>query len=275
MSVDNILASAEAQAFAASIASKYGISQQAASGAMAALLPAMIGGLERNTMSREGIAGLMQALASGHHYNVIANPEAIGQAATLADGNAVIGHLLGPGGLPPAALQAASRQSGVPLTAMSGIAPMVAVFVLGWLFRNAGPMLGNILGGAARSAMGSGGGGMSMPQMPGIPNMGGASAGGGMPFPRSGGGGPLSLPDIKNFDTSRNNPYGNIADSIRRGTIPGGAGAATGGIRDILGSLLGFGSSKGWMGWIIKFIVLRYGWTILRSVLGAALGGRR
>ncbi len=271
MSVDNILASAEAQAFAASLASKYGISQQAATSAMASLLPAMIGGLEKNSMSRDGIAGLMTALASGHHYNVIANPDVIGRPDTLADGNAVIGHLLGPAGLPPAALQAAATKAGVPLTAMGGIAPMVAVFVLGWLFRNAGPMLGNILGGAARSAVG--GGGMSMPQMPqmpGIPNMGGAG-GGAIPFPKSGGGG-LSLPDIRNFDTSRNNPYGNIAKSITQGGS--GGGAVAGGIRDILGSLLGFGSSKGWMGWIIKFIVLRYGWTIMRSVLGAAVGRR-
>ena len=266
MSVDNILASAEAQAFAGSLAAKYGISQQAATSAMASLLPAMIGGLEKNTMSRDGVAGLMSALSSGHHYNVIANPDAIGQAATVADGNAVIGHLMGPGGLPQAALQSAASKSGVPLTAMGGIAPMVAVFLLGWLFKNAGGMLGNIVSGAARSAMG-GGGGMSMPQMPNI----GAPSGGGMSFPKSGGGG-LSLPDIRNFDTSRNNPYGNAASSVNRGGSSGGAVA--GGIRDILGSLLGFGSSKGWMGWIIKFIVLRYGWTILRSVLGGLLGRR-
>ncbi len=265
MSVDHILASAEAQAFTAALASKYGITQQAAQTAVAALLPSMIGGLEKNTMTRDGIAGLMGALSSGHHYTVIANPEAVGSPDTVADGNAVIGHLLGPKGLPPATLQAAASKAGVPLTAMSGIAPMVAVFVLGWLFRNAGPMLGNILTGAARSAMGGGGGGMSMPQMP---NMGGGSS---MPFPKAGGG-PLSLPDIKNFDTSRNNPYGDIANSIRRGGS--NAGASTSVIRDVLGNLLGFGSSKGWMGWIIRFIVLRYGWTILRGILSAVLSRR-
>jgi hypothetical protein len=261
MSVNNILASAEAQAFTSALASKYGISEQAAQSAVAALVPAMIGGLERNTMSREGIAGLMSALSSGHHYNVIANPDAIGQPDTVADGNAVIGHLLGPKGLPPATLQAAASKAGVPLTAMSGIAPMVAVFVLGWLFRNAGPLLGNILSGALS---GNRSGGLSLPQMPG-------SSGGSMPFPKASGG-PLSLPDIKNFDTSRNNPYGDIADSIRRGGS--GAGASSSVIRDVLGSLLGFGSSKGWMGWIIKFLVLRFGWTILRAVLRGLVGGR-
>ena len=264
MSVNAILATAEAQAFAASLATKYGISQQAATSAMAALLPAMIGGIESNTLSRGGIADLMQALASGHHYNVIANPDAIGHAETVQDGNAIIGHLLGPSGLSQATLQAASSKSGVPMTAMGGIAPMIAVFLLGWLFKNAGSMLGPILAGAARSAMGGGGMGGGAPSVPQMPQQ--------MPIPRSPGAGPMSLPDIRNFDTSRNNPYGNAADSIRRGGIPGGS--AAGGIRDILGSLLGFGSSKGWMGWIIKFLVLRFGWTILRSVLRGVLGGR-
>ena len=264
MSVNTILASPEGQAFAASLASKYGITQGAAQAAMASLLPAMIGGLERNTLSRNGIADLMQAMASGHHYNVIANPEAIGSAAAVQDGQKILGHLVGPQGLSQNALQAASVQSGIPMTAMSGITSTIAVFLLGWLFKNAGGILGNVLS----NAMGGGGGKMSMPQMPQLP--GGLGGGGGsMPFPKSAGGGPFSLPDIKNFDTSKNNPYGDIADSIRRGGAAAGNNSSI--IRDVLGSLLGFGSSKGWMGWIVRILVLRYGWSILKWVVGTAL----
>lgn len=261
MSADNILGSPEAQVFATSLAAKYGISQQAAQAAMASLLPAMINGLEHNTMSRGGIAELMQALSSGHHYNVIADPNLIGHPDTVADGNNIIGHLLGPSGLSQTTLQAAAGKAGVPLTAMGGIAPMIAVFLLGWLFKNAGGLLTSVLSNAVGSAMG--GGGPSIPNMPQIPFPAG---------PRPAGAGGLSLPDIRNFDTSRNNPYGNAANSINRGGSSGGAMA--GGIRDILGSLLGFGSSKGWMGWVIKFLVLRFGMTILRSVLRGVLGGR-
>ena len=260
MPVTNIASSPEAQAFAASLAAKYGISQQAATGAVTSLLPSLIGGLEHNTMSRGGIADLMQALSSGHHYNVISDPNAIGSASTAADGNAIIGHLVGPAGLSQETLQTAASQAGVPVGLMKELGPAVAVFLMGWLFRNAGGLLGNVL----NSAAGGGGGGMSMPQMPQMPPMGRPAGGSGGP--------PLGLPDIRNFDTSRNNPYGNIADSIRRGGS--NAGPVSGGIRDILGGLLGFGSSKGWIGWIIKFLVLRFGWTILRSVLRGVLGGR-
>ena len=256
MSVTNIANSPEAQAFAASLAAKYGISQQAAVAAMTGLLPSLIGGLEQNTLSRGGIADLMQALSSGHHYNVIAEPNALGTPGTVADGNAIIGHLVGPSGLNQSTLQAVAGQAGVPQALMGQIAPMIAVFLMGWLFRNAGGILGNVLG----SAMGGGGGGLSMPQMPPT----GAPMG-----PRAGG--PMSLPDIRNFDTSRNNPYGNIADSVRRGA---NAGPVSGGVRHILGGLLGFGSSSGWMGWIIKFLVLRFGMTILRGVLRGVIGGR-
>ena len=60
------------------------------------------------------------------------------------------------------------------------------------------------------------------------------------------------MPDLRNI-TAGNNPYGNIANSIRNGGAAGGGMA--GGVRDILGGLLGFGSSRGIMGWIIKFIL--------------------
>jgi hypothetical protein len=262
MSVDNILASPEEQAFATSLAAKYNIAPAAAQSAMAGLLPSLITGIEHGTLSRDGIAELMQTMAGGQHYNVIANPDAIGHPDTVADGNAIIGKLMGPSGLSQSALQGAAAQSGVPVGLLGGMAPMIAVFLIGWLFRNAGGMLGSVLSNAAGSTMGGAGGGPSIPSVPQ------------MPYPRSGGGaaGPLSLPDIRNFDTSRNNPYGNIANSINRGGSAGGAMA--GGVRDILGNLLGFGSNSGIVGWIIRYFVLRYGMTVLRGVLRTAIGGR-
>jgi hypothetical protein len=245
---------------------------------MASLLPALIGGLERNTMTRDGIADLMQALSAGHHQTIITDPNMIGHPDALADGKAIIGHILGPQGFSQEALQAAARQSGVPLQAMGGIGPMIAIFLLGWLFRNAGGLLGNVLGSVLGGA--GGGGGMQMPQFPQFPSGGGQDMPQGFPqmppmgqsAPRSGAPGmPGGLPDIRNFDT-RNNPYGPVADSIRRGGSSAGQSSSI--IRDILGNLLGFGSSSGWMGWVVKFLVLRFGWTILRGILGSVLRGR-
>ena len=72
------------------------------------------------------------------------------------------------------------------------------------------------------------------------------------------------MPDLRNMGAG-NNPYGNIANSIRNSGMSGGATA--GATRDILGNILGFGSSKGIMGWIIRFLVLRFGMNILRALL--------
>lgn len=251
MGIAEIANSPEAQAFAASLAGKYGISPTAAQGALAGLLPVFAGGIEANTLSRGGIADLMQALSSGHHQNVIDNPALVAHPDTIADGNAVIGHLLGSSGLSPNVLQAAAGQAGVSPSILSQMAPAIAVFLLGYLFRHSGGLLGNIAG----SVLG-GAGGMGMPQMP---PMGGAPGGGGLMPP---------LPDLRSLTTG-NNPYGNIANTIRNGGMTGGA--AAGGVRDILGSMLGFGSSKGILGWIVRFLVLRYGMSILRGLLRSFL----
>jgi predicted membrane protein len=45
-------------------------------------------------------------------------------------------------------------------------------------------------------------------------------------------------------------------------------------IRDMLGGALGYSTKGGVMGWIFRAIVMRYGWSILRSVLGGVLGRR-
>jgi hypothetical protein len=72
------------------------------------------------------------------------------------------------------------------------------------------------------------------------------------------------MPDLRNLGAGTN-PYGNIANSIRNGGMAGGGMA--GGVRDILGGMLGFGSNQGIMGWIIKFLILRFGMSILRGLL--------
>ena len=249
MAIVDITGSPEAQAFAASLGAKYGITPQAALGAMTSLLPTLAGGIEANTLTRDGVADLMDAMSSGHHQNIIDNPALIGHPDTVADGNGIIGHLLGASGLPQSTLQSAANQAGVPASLMSGMAPAIAVFLIGYLFRNSGGMLGNILS----SAMGGGGGGMSMPQVP--PMGGGVRAGGGMMPP---------MPDPRNLGDA-NNRYGNIASTIRNGGATGGGMA--GGVRDVLGSALGFGSSRGIMGWVVRLLVMRFGMTILRGLL--------
>jgi hypothetical protein len=108
-------------------------------------------------------------------------------------------------------------------------------------------------------------GGYPMPPMPGgahpapMPDTMPPPDGGRSPLPMPGGG---------------DNPYGDLSDILRRGgSLPGGGNAGNV-VRDALGGLLGFGG-RGVIGWIIRFLVVRFGWNILRRILGRVLTGGR
>ena len=56
--------------------------------------------------------------------------------------------------------------------------------------------------------------------------------------------------------------------------IPGGAGGSLWGIiRSILGSVLGF-QNKGFLSWVIRYFVVKWGWGLLKRILGRVLTGR-
>ena len=113
-------------------------------------------------------------------------------------------------------------------------------------------------------------GGFPMPPMPGG-SMGGST--GDMQNPGdttrgSAGGLPLPLPG----GAGCNNPYGDLSDILRRGAKIGGTPSG-GLVRNVLGGLLGFGG-RGLIGWFMRLIFLRFGWGLLKRVLGRALTGR-
>jgi hypothetical protein len=72
------------------------------------------------------------------------------------------------------------------------------------------------------------------------------------------------------------NPLEDLSDILRRG---GGAGGMGGGmlwniVRSILGGAMGFNTGGGVMGWIIRTIVLRYGVSMIGSIIRRVLLGR-
>jgi hypothetical protein len=56
------------------------------------------------------------------------------------------------------------------------------------------------------------------------------------------------------------------------GPVPAG-GTLWSIVRSVLGSVLGF-ESKGFLGWLVRLIVLRWGWGLLKRILTRALTGR-
>ncbi len=231
--------------------------------AVESLLPAVLYGLERNTLSRGGLADLLKALGSGHHVNYL-DPNQIGSSPMVEDGNKILSHIIGSESRIDGVVARAAADSGLSGTVLRTVLPTLAALVLGWLFNSGKGALGDVLNRLPRVNEGAGGGMLPLPGSPG-----------GSSLPRSGSGGPLTIPDIKdiNLPSGRgDNPYGDLGDVLRR--QGGGSGGLAQVIRNILGGLLGFGNNGGIISWVIRFIVMRWGWTFLKFVLRRLFVGR-
>ena len=77
---------------------------------------------------------------------------------------------------------------------------------------------------------------------------------------------PLPLPGDDWGGRSRNN-YDDLSDILRRRQRPLQSNPLWDVVRKVLGSALGF-QTNGVIGYIIRFVIMRYGWTILRMIFG-------
>ena len=89
------------------------------------------------------------------------------------------------------------------------------------------------------------------------------------------GGSPLPLPgDAPAPSPGGNNPYGDIGDIIRGGGAGGGILATI--IRSVFGSIIGrsaapAGRGGGMIGWVVKMLVMRFGWRIVTGLFRGIL----
>jgi len=280
MDLIDIIRQAQGGKAIANMARTFNLGPEQAEAAIKALVPELARGIERNTLSRGGVADLVEAMGSGRATRTMDNPAMFGDPGVQADGNGILRHILGPDkDSSRAAAQRASLSSGIGEGLLKMLLPYIAQMLLGALTKGTQGGLGDILS-----------------KMPGLPGSGGSGSGGGMrsprprfpandpmPFPLPGGGdfggqGPLPLPTgLPPVSDAGGNPYGDLSDIIRRG---GSAGNVAGGgfvwniIRSMLGGALGFSTKGGVMGWIFRAVLLRYGWSIVRAIFGGLLGRR-
>ena len=59
------------------------------------MIPALTRGIQKNASSPGGLEGLLGALQKGSHSQYVEKPNLLGQAETINDGNAILGHILG------------------------------------------------------------------------------------------------------------------------------------------------------------------------------------
>jgi hypothetical protein len=270
MRISDVLSTPDGDRLIDQISAATGLSRDDAGKAVRAIVPELVFGLERNTLSRGGLADLLAAIASGRHEGYLDSGDVFRDPAIAADGNRILGHILGSESRADRVAQRLSADTGLPAGILRTILPGLAALVLGWLFRNGKGALGDVLtrlprGGDGRYTLPTDGG-FSFPSPSG--GSGRGAEGGGMGFP-SGKDDRFELPDLDGQGRRGSPPYGELSDILKNGGR--GSGMLARIIREVIGGLLGFRSS-GIMGWIIRLIVMRWGWSIVKLVLRSVLG---
>jgi hypothetical protein len=114
------------------LANQFGLNQQQATSAVGSLLPALAGGLQRN-ISGGGLEDLLGALNKGQHQRYLDDPTALKSEAARADGNGILGHLLGSKDVSRQVAAQAATQTGISESVLKQMLPTVAALAMGAL----------------------------------------------------------------------------------------------------------------------------------------------
>lgn len=112
-----------------------GLGEEQTSAALAALMPALASGLQRNAQTPDGMAALMGALTSGNHQQYLDTPDTLGQSNALADGNGILGHILGSKDASRQVATRAAAQTGLSADVLKRLLPLAATMMMGALAR--------------------------------------------------------------------------------------------------------------------------------------------
>ncbi len=164
MNLLEMIMSAQNGAAAQQAGAGLGLNQQQSQSAIAALLPAISSALKQNTSSPQGLAGLLGALQNGNHQDYIEKPEMLGRPETVADGNAILGHLFGSKDVSRTVASRAAKQTGLDTGILKKLLPLVATMAMGSLSKQTrqpsmqsaltGMAMQHLMGGGQKSGLG-------------------------------------------------------------------------------------------------------------------------
>lgn len=113
--------------------------------AVAAALPAILGGLARNTREPAGALSLLGVLGNDHDGSILDNLGGLFGGNSQSDGDKILGHVFGNGR--PRVEQQVSASSGLSGDLVARLLPMLAPIVMGYLGRKLSGNLAATLGG--------------------------------------------------------------------------------------------------------------------------------
>lgn len=129
------------------LARNFGLSEASARQAVEQMAPALTRGMQRNISNPQGLEALMGALTKGNHQRYVDQPESLGEADTLADGNAILGHLLGSKDVSRNVASHAAANTGLDDGLLKKMLPVLASMVMGSMSKQA--TAGGMAGGKA------------------------------------------------------------------------------------------------------------------------------
>ena len=183
------------------MARQFGLSQQQAQEAMAALMPAFSQGLKRNAADPYGLGNFLQALASGQHARYFENAAAAFTPQGMQEGNGILGHLFGSKDLSRAVAAQAAQATGIAQQTLQQMLPALASMIMGGLFKQSTGQM---------NAAGFGGQGNPLQQI--IEQM--MKQGGGFGMPQQ---------QAPRQEAPQTNPFDNPLGKILEGMFGGGA----------------------------------------------------
>ena len=131
---------------------QFGLNPSMTSAALTALLPALAAGVKNSVSSAAGAESLTGALGQGEHARYLDDPNALGQAETVQDGNGILGQIFGSKEVSREVAARASTQSGIGADVLQKLLPIGAAVLMGVLakrqFTGAGMQEGAAVPGA-------------------------------------------------------------------------------------------------------------------------------
>lgn len=286
MEIEAAVRNAQGGAAIDNLAAAFGVPPDKAEAALTAMMTVLASRVERNTLSRGGLADIVALLGDADVGRAIADPAHLATAEMADSGNHVLDVLIGDKHISRGIAESVARETGIDAATLRRMLPVVASMMVGGLQNKTQalfsqklrdvPGLGVLLPlpgdpapkryDAPSTAPGSGEWANNLPRPAG-------GAGGGMGG-ATGGGVLLPLPGDNLPGTTRRNRYDDLSDVVRRGGTQAPGGGSLGGlIRSILGGLLGF-KNRGVMSSLIYMFVVRWLLNAGKRILSRIVLGR-
>ena len=114
-----------------SLADNLGLESSRTNDLVGALAPALLGALQKQTGSENGLSNFKNALQGGGHQQYLSNPNLMSSLETLTDGNNILGHLLGSKETSRQVAAQAAELTGIDVDLIKKALPFIASLTMG------------------------------------------------------------------------------------------------------------------------------------------------